>query len=204
MLFILAINASSHYPTFGFTGGLPGSKINNAVINPLLNNVRNGYNNVLPPVNTSFEQLDPGFIANKVFHNDNMISRENFLITPTPDPIREKILAKSDHNESMTFDFTQGFIPALNDSGLMYSSDFLAKSHLAPMYKQSYSQPKEAQALVMDPSDPTNNIIVDLPPGSDYYPANNPYVIVKTSGPIKLKKQNITNENREDSDSNTN
>lgn len=188
MLFILAVNALNNYPGFGFTGGLPGSKINNNALNPILPNGNIKEEFILPTVYTSFEQLDPGYIANKVGNDDSMISRENFLVTPTPDPIREKMLAKSDNNESMPFDYTQGFIPAPNDTGMTYSSENLAKSQRAPIFKQGYSEPDQAQALIMDPLNPNNNVIVDLPPGSDYYPANNPYVIVKTDGPIRLRK----------------
>lgn len=202
MLFIISINALNRYAGFGFTGGLPGSKINNNALNPIFPNGRIKDSHIWPEIATSFEQLDPGYIANKVNNNDSMISRENFLTVPVPDPIREKILAKSDSNESLPFDYTQGFIPAPNDTGMTYSSENLAKSQRAPVFKQGYTEPKQAQALVMDPFDPTNNVIVDLPPGSDYYPANNPYVIVKSDGPIKLRKRaQRNNRSREDSDS---
>lgn len=181
------------YPGFGFTGGTGKSKIAENLVNPFLPNGDVKDSVLQPKFDYNYDELDPNYVArpgnSDGIVNDNMISRGNFLTRPVPDSVKEKILQKSDDRDSMPFDFTQGFLPGPNDHMGTQSAENLMAMSEALGIKDSFSQPKQPQALIMDPKNPKNNLIIDVPPGSDYYPWNNPYIIVQSGGPIKTKKK---------------
>jgi hypothetical protein len=188
------------YPGFGFTGGADGSKINKARANPFLPNGRLKEDSLIPYARESFEELDPNYIANRGSNTnpDNLISRSNLHTKPTPDSVHERLLEKNDHTDASPFDFTKGFVSGLNDHGLTESGDNLNAASELLGTSQEFDPPKIGQALIMDPNDPTANAIVDLPRKNNYYPWNNPYNVVESEEPIKLKKKStLSNANDE-------
>lgn len=182
------------YPGFGFTGGIDGSKINRNSDNPFLPNGNLKNEAALPPTDLSFEELDPNYLANQndraLDSPDNMISRGNFLSTPVPDNVREKIMEKADNNDSLPFDYTKGFVNNPNDRGMTQSSNNLISVANDVGVAHESNKPKQPQALIVDPEDPRNNAIVDVPPDGNYYPFGNPYIVVESDEPIKMKNKN--------------
>ncbi|KAM0677894.1 hypothetical protein BDAP_001573 [Binucleata daphniae] len=193
VIYYTGCNCLDSYPGFGFTGGTGKSKIADADVNPFLPNGDVKDNVLQPRLNLNYDELDPNYVARKditdAFKNDNMISRGNFLTRPVPDSVKEKILEKSDDRDAMPFDFTQGFVSGPNDyMGTQSAENLMAMSEALGL-KESFSKPKQPQALIMDVANPKNNAIVDMPAGSNYYPWNNPYLIVQSDSPIKTKKK---------------
>ncbi|KAM0675617.1 hypothetical protein GVAV_000985 [Gurleya vavrai] len=190
---ILTVFCIDSYVGFGFTGGSGKSKIKKNEDSKFLPNGELKNSALLTKINKGFEELDPNYIARAgafdQLSNDSMISRASFLTRPVPDAVKEKILKKNDERDAVPFDYTQGFVPGPNDHEMTQSSENLIAT--AKKLGLSFSNDKKpkAQALVMDPDDPTKNMIIDMPAGSNYYPWNNPYVIVSSDGPIKMKEK---------------
>ncbi|KAM0688127.1 hypothetical protein COBT_000617 [Conglomerata obtusa] len=201
ILYLLLTHCVDTYVGFGFTGGINKSKINNLKKSIFLPNGELKNSALMKRVDVGFEELDPNYIARsrgvECATGDNMISRASFLTRPIPDSIKEKILRKNDERDALPFDYTQGFVSGPNDHGMTLSSENLIFNAGRFNLSRSFSTEKQPQALVMDPKNPRTNFIVDVPAGNNYYPWNNPYIIVSSDGPIKTKLMEVKDDDDE-------